>query len=111
MAGLVPWAFSPRTSIHGHPRASPDKPGDDGEGECNVVELANYRSFLTQLCVSAARPYWRSTSFLRSPIATGPAAPPPIRKSPFVEHTLPIGEMTAAVPQAKASFSFPLAMS
>jgi len=37
-----------------------------------------------------------STSFLRSPIATGPAAPPLMRKSPLVEHTLPIGEMTAA---------------
>ena len=44
-------------------------------------------------------------------MAVGPAAPPLMRKSPLAEHTLPIGEMTAAVPQAKASFSFPLAAS
>jgi len=48
---------------------------------------------------------------LAQPMATGPAAPPLMRKSPLAEHTLPIGEMTAAVPQAKASFSFPLAAS
>ena len=41
-------------------------------------------------------------------MATGPAVPPLMRKSPLAEHTLPIGEMTAAVPQAKASFSLPL---
>ena len=52
-----------------------------------------------------------STSFLRIPIATGPAAPPLIRKSPLAERTLPIGEITAAVPQANASFSLPLAAS
>ena len=44
-------------------------------------------------------------------MAMGPAAPPLMRKSPLAEHTLPIGEMTAAVPQAKASFSLPLAAS
>src|ERR1700716_1285692 len=72
---------------------------------------ARHSTFLIQLCGSAARPYWMSISVLRSPIATGPAAPPLMRKSPLAEHTLPIGEMTAAVPQAKASFSFPDAAS
>ena len=72
---------------------------------------AGHSTFLTQSCGSAARPYWMSISCLRSPIATGPAAPPPTRKSPLAERTLPIGEITAAVPQAKASFSFPLAAS
>src|SRR5579859_2875409 len=72
---------------------------------------AAHKTFLIQLCGSAARPYWMSTSFLRIAMATGPAAPPLIRKSPLAEHTLPIGEMTAAVPQAKASFSFPLVAS
>ena len=52
-----------------------------------------------------------STSFLRIPMAKGPAAPPLMRKSPLAEQTLPIGVMTAAVPQAKASFSLPLAAS
>src|SRR6516162_9400048 len=72
---------------------------------------AGHSTFLIQLCGSLVRPYWMSTSFLRMPMATGPAAPPEIRKSPFTEHTLPIGEITAAVPQAKASFSLPLAAS
>src|SRR3974377_2215763 len=72
---------------------------------------AGHSSFLIQLWGPPPRPYWMSTSFLRSPMATGPAAPPLMRKSPLAEHTLPIGEMTAAVPQAKASFSFPLAAS
>src|SRR6516162_9569077 len=72
---------------------------------------AGHSTFLIQLCGSATRPYWISTSFLRMPMATGPAAPPLMRKSPLAEHTLPIGEMTAAVPQAKASFSLPLAAS
>src|SRR5580698_336471 len=72
---------------------------------------AGQNTFLIQLCGSLVRPYWMSTSFLRMPIATGPAAPPLIRKSPLAEQTLPIGEITAAVPQAKASFSLPLAAS
>ncbi len=49
------------------------------------------------MCGSLVRPYWMSTSFLRSPMATGPATPPLIWKSPLAEHTLPIGEITAAV--------------
>src|ERR1700722_6862014 len=72
---------------------------------------AGHRTFLIQLCGSLVRPYWMSTNFLRIPMATGPAAPPLMRKSPLAEHTLPIGEITAAVPQAKASFSLPLAAS
>src|SRR5689334_2627679 len=72
---------------------------------------ARHSTFLIQLCGSTARPYWISISCLRSPIATGPAAPPLMTKSPLAEHTLPIGEITAAVPQAKASFSLPLAAS
>ena len=44
---------------------------------------AGHRTFLIQLCGSAARPYWISISFLRSPMATGPAAPPLMRKSPL----------------------------
>src|SRR3569833_1496380 len=72
---------------------------------------ADQKTFLIQLCGSAARPYWISTRCLRSSIATGPAAPPLMTKSPLAEHTLPIGEITAAVPQAKASISLPLAAS
>ena len=64
-----------------------------------------------QSCGSLVRPYWISTSFLRRPIATGPATPPLIVKSPLAEQTLPIGEITAAVPQANASFNLPLAAS
>src|ERR1700712_1057791 len=77
----------------------------------NLLCRAGHSTFLIQLCGSAARPYWMSISVLRSPIATAPAAPPLMRKSPLAEHTLPIGEITAAVPQAKASFSFPEAAS
>src|ERR1044071_5559080 len=76
-----------------------------------VAPQRDQNTFLIQLCGSLVRPYWMSTSCLRRPIATGPAAPPLIRKSPLAEHTLPIGEITAAVPQAKASFSLPLAAS
>src|SRR6202000_427941 len=54
---------------------------------------AAHSTFLIQLCGSLVRPYWMSTSFLRSPMATGPAAPPPISKSPLGEHTLPIGHV------------------
>src|SRR5438876_26730 len=48
-----------------------------------VAEAAGHRIFLIQLCGSFVRPYWMSISCLRSPMATGPAAPRPIRKSPL----------------------------
>src|SRR6185437_16097545 len=76
-----------------------------------VAPRTDQNTFLIQSCGSLVRPYWMSTSCLRRPMATGPAAPPLMTKSPLVEHTLPIGEITAAVPQAKASFSLPLAAS
>src|ERR1700760_4342331 len=76
-----------------------------------IAAQRDQNTFLIQSCGSFVRPYWMSTSFLRMPMATGPAAPPLIWKSPLVEQTLPIGEITAAVPQAKASFSLPLAAS
>jgi hypothetical protein len=41
-----------------------------------VRDTKPHSTFLIQLCGSAARPYWMSISVLRSPIATGPAAPP-----------------------------------
>src|SRR5262249_33033778 len=101
-------------SPHPHPasafarrRASADKSAGRGSERA----YAPQHTFRIQLCGSLVRPYWMSTSCLRRPIATGPAAPPLMRKSPLVEHTLPIGEITAAVPQAKASFSLPLAAS
>src|SRR6476660_6759885 len=97
-----------------HPTLSPQGRGEGViEYACLTCSLpsADQNTFLIQLCGSLVRPYWMSTSCLRRPMATGPAAPPLMRKSPLVEHTLPIGEMTAAVPQAKASFSLPLAAS
>src|SRR5690242_640398 len=91
-------------------RCAKDVDGRVKPGHDEPIE-PDQNTFLIQLCGSLVRPYWMSTSCLRRPIATGPAAPPLMRKSPRVEQTLPIGEITAAVPQAKASFSLPLAAS
>ena len=58
--------------------------------------------------VSSARPYWMSTSALRTAIVTGPASVEP-GTSPPSHLSVPTGVTTAAVPQAKTSVIRPLA--
>ena len=65
----------------------------------------------TQPSVSAISPRWMPTSLAFSAAVIGPPVPSPITMSPLVLLILPIAETTAAVPQAKASRSLPLAAS
>ncbi len=76
---------------------------EDGHGRRG----SDQNSFLNQPWLSLVLPRWISTSAVRSRLATGPATASPMVKSSSRPRTRPIGVITAAVPQAKASVCRP----